>query len=191
MRNVILLLISALSLVGASPAALPQFATQPLMATAAARESNVDSQWYLPKSTGRASLPLQGKVVGEFHPPEKRWMAGHRGIDIAGNVGSPIYAAASGVVAYAGVINDRPVISLDHGNLRTTYEPVEAVVTQGEKVSAGQMIGILMSGHCPQVACLHWGAKKPEDVYLDPRLLLHGHSVLIGPNPALEHARRK
>ena len=57
--------------------------------------------------------------------------------------------------------------------LRTTYEPVTPLVPAGARVTAGQPIGILLSGHdgCPVSACLHWGLRRGAE-YLDPLLLL-------------------
>ncbi len=56
--------------------------------------------------------------------------------------------------------------------LRTTYRTVRATVRKGDKVTAGQIVGILEpdDGHCPST-CLHWGLRR-ADTYLDPLSLL-------------------
>ncbi len=120
--------------------------------------------------------PLDGKpaVVRPFTPPPRPWLAGHRGVDLAGRAGALVLAAGSGRVVYAGVLAGRGVVSIDHpGGLRTTYEPVLASVRQGDEVGVGSVIGVLEPGHvgCPVAACLHWGLRRGH-TYLDPLLLV-------------------
>ena len=117
--------------------------------------------------------PVPGPVVTRFDPPDETWNAGHRGVDLAGSPGEPVAAAAAGTVTYAGVLAGRGVVVVDHGTVRTTYEPVRATVAVGERVTRGQEIGRLQAGHpsCPGTTCLHWGLRD-GDAYLDPLLLL-------------------
>lgn len=78
-------------------------------------------------------------------------------------------------MSFAGPLAGKPVVVVDHGPTRTTYEPVVAGVAVGDRVSAGQVIGTLQlpSGHCAPVACLHWGwVRNADDAYLDPLLLV-------------------
>jgi murein DD-endopeptidase MepM/ murein hydrolase activator NlpD len=74
---------------------------------------------------------------------------------------------------WAGVLAGRGVVVVDHGDLRTTYEPVAADVPKGGFVFAGDRLGSLQRGHagCPVAACLHWGLLRGEE-YLDPMSLL-------------------
>jgi murein DD-endopeptidase MepM/ murein hydrolase activator NlpD len=75
---------------------------------------------------------------------------------------------------FAGRIAGRGVVSVAHtGGLRTTYEPVDAVVHAGDPVTVGQSLGVLAAGHpgCPAAACLHWGLRRGA-LYLDPLALL-------------------
>jgi murein DD-endopeptidase MepM/ murein hydrolase activator NlpD len=120
--------------------------------------------------------PLTGdlRVTRPFQPPPTRYAAGHRGVDLAGSPGQPVVAAGSGTVTWAGVLAGRGVVVITHGDLRTTYEPVAAQVTNGQPVSAGARIGSLQPGHpgCPVAACLHWGLLRGDE-YLDPMLLLN------------------
>lgn len=119
------------------------------------------------------SKPISGPVVTRFDPPDETWNAGHRGVDLAGTVGDRVGAAASGTVTYAAVLAGRGVVVVDHGTVRTTYEPVVATVSVGQPVTRGQEIGRLQAGHpsCPGSTCLHWGLRE-GDAYLDPLLLL-------------------
>jgi murein DD-endopeptidase MepM/ murein hydrolase activator NlpD len=105
-----------------------------------------------------------------FAPPTVAWSSGHRGVDLVAKPGEAILAVASGTVAFAGSIAGKPVVSIDHGSVRTTYEPVVSSVHVGERVARGQVIGVLgAGGHCR--GCLHWGLREGRS-YLDPLLLL-------------------
>jgi murein DD-endopeptidase MepM/ murein hydrolase activator NlpD len=130
------------------------------------------------------TAPLPGlSVTRAFDPPASVYGPGHRGVDLAGAPGAPVLAAGDGVVAFAGSVAGRPVVSVDHpGGLRTTYEPVEPAVGAGQQVRAGSVIGVLAAGHagCPAAACLHWGLRRGE-AYLDPLLLLRPPRIRLLP----------
>lgn len=128
-------------------------------------------------------LRPEPEVVRDFEPPDQVWAPGHRGVDLGSVAGAPVHAAAEGVVAFAGRVVDRPVVSIDHPDgIRTTYEPVDPAVRAGEHVVAGAVIGHLTQAdtgpHCDS-DCLHWGARTGPDEYLDPLLLLGGGPVVI------------
>lgn len=133
-----------------------------------------------PAMVGPVPGPLS--VAAAFDPPARRWLPGHRGVDLAAEPYSPVLSPADGTVSFAGAVAGRPVLSIDHGGgLRTTYEPVAADVRVGDVVTAGARIGRLLAGHpgCPAVACLHWGARVAsggpsgdDDDYVDPLALL-------------------
>jgi murein DD-endopeptidase MepM/ murein hydrolase activator NlpD len=138
----------------------------------------------------RAVAPLDGVVVREFDPPEQSWLAGHRGVDVAGQVGDLVVAAAAGQVRFAGPVAGRPVVSIAHGTLVTTYEPVTPLVAAGDLVEAGAVIGRLEAGHCGTLACLHWGLKEAT-TYLDPRSLLSQTTVRLIPVAAVTELERQ
>jgi murein DD-endopeptidase MepM/ murein hydrolase activator NlpD len=121
-------------------------------------------------------------VVGEFAPPGTPYGAGHRGVDLAGEAGQDVRAAAPGRVTFAGALAGRGVVVVDHGTTRTTYEPVDAVVRVGEVVVAGTRIGTLerFGSHCWPSACLHWGLIEGS-TYLDPLSLLGAAPVRLLP----------
>jgi hypothetical protein len=135
--------------------------------------------------------PLDGApaVSRPFAAPAHRYAAGHRGADLPSAPGAVVRAAGDGRVSYAGLVAGRGVVVVVHGDLRTTYEPVRAVVDVGSLVAAGEVIGVLDAGHagCPLVACLHWGLRRGDD-HLDPvRLVAPGPVRLLpldGPAPA-------
>lgn len=138
---------------------------------------------------GAAVLPLVGPAVRAFDPPGQPWLAGHRGVDLLGTEGTAVAAAMAGRVAFAGSVAGRGVVVVLHGELRTTYLPVQPLVEVGAVVSAGTVIGLLRSGHgCPGGLCLHWGLKRGEQ-YLDPLSLLGPAPVRLLPAAAVSQVR--
>ena len=133
--------------------------------------------------------PLDGPldVVRPFEPPATRWGPGHRGVDLGAFDGAIVGAAGAGTVTYAGTLAGRGVVTVTHGALRTTYEPVDPLVVVGEHVSAGEAIAMLEPGHAGTElpdAVLHWGLLRGE-TYLDPLLLLgRGPARLVPVPPA-------
>jgi len=130
-----------------------------------------------PAEASRWRPPLSGslRVLAPFAPGAANWDPGHRGVDLAASPDTWVLAAGSGRVVYAGDLAGRGVVSLDHGGLRTTYEPIDPIVSVGEQVFAGEVIGRLAAtgSHC---RCLHWGLKRGS-TYFDPMRLL-GRIVL-------------
>lgn len=137
----------------------------------------------------RFDWPLRPRpaVVRTFDAPTPNWNRGHRGVDLAGSPGQPVYAAGAGTVVFAGELAGRPVVSISHaGGLRTSYEPVQPSVLAGQLVEQGGVIGVLLAGHpdCPAVACLHWGAMwGPASAanYVDPLGLLATTPIRLKP----------
>ncbi len=129
----------------------------------------------VPVPADRGVWPLSPRpaVVETFDPPQVRWGAGHRGVDLAGSAGQTVRSTLPGTVAFAGRIAGRGVVVVDHGDRRTTYEPVAATVPLGQAVDRGEPIGRLElhGSHCFPSACLHWGLRSGDD-YLDPLTLI-------------------
>jgi murein DD-endopeptidase MepM/ murein hydrolase activator NlpD len=150
-----------------------------VVCSAPARADRFRLQWPL-----RSGVPV---VCRTFDPPERDWQPGHRGVDLAGAPGQPVYAAGAGTVVFAGLLADRPVVSVAHpGGLRTSYEPVAATVRPGQLVTASSALGRLAPGHpgCPAPACLHWGAMwgpAARADYVDPLGLLVTTPVRLKP----------
>jgi len=148
--------------------------------------------------TGLAALPLPAgaalpapsgwpleprpEVVRGFEPPPKPWLAGHRGLDLAGSPGQQVLSATPGTITYAGQLASLGVVVVSQGPIRTTYEPVVASVRTGATVKAGQPIGRLSAAgsHCSPAVCLHWGLRRGEE-YLDPLSLLTSGPVRLLP----------
>ena len=121
-------------------------------------------------------------MAAPFDPPTSAYAAGHRGVDLDGSPGDAVVSALTGTVTTAGWIGGMPVVVVSHGELRTTYQPVEATVGVGSVVAAGEPIGTLaaVGSHCAPAACLHWGLKRGEE-YLDPMSLLGPRRVRLLP----------
>jgi murein DD-endopeptidase MepM/ murein hydrolase activator NlpD len=126
-----------------------------------------------PRLPSPAGWPLTGspEVISGFDPPDQNYDRGHRGVDLAARTGEPVLATAAGIVVFAGAVGGRGVVSIDHGPVRTSYEPVSPAVRAGQPVRLGQPIGRVSSGgHCTG-RCLHWGLRQGVS-YIDPLLLL-------------------
>lgn len=107
-------------------------------------------------------------VLRPFDPPPKPWLSGHRGVDLDFGAGTQVLSPAAGTVSFAGVVVDRPVITIDHGGgLRSSFEPVESTLAVGAAVARGEVIGTVLPGHCPAAQCLHWGVREGEN-YVNP-----------------------
>src|ERR1700754_964740 len=111
----------------------------------------------------RLDWPLRPRpeVVRMFDAPSPDWNPGHRGVDLPGTPGQPVYAAGIAIVVFAGLVARRTVEVLAHpGGLHTSYEPVRAAVRIRQQVTAETVLGELAAGHagCRSAACLHWGA---------------------------------
>ncbi len=94
-------------------------------------------------------------------------MAGHRGVDL-GSSDRSVLSPADGVVVFVGIVVDRPVLTIDHGDgLLSSFEPVAASVAEGDPVRAGQEVGrISTEPHCPSL-CVHWGVRENGE-YVNP-----------------------
>jgi len=103
---------------------------------------------YVASGSGAMIWPLNGPITSEFgwrtHPifGTQRY---HSGLDIGGDYGLPIAAAASGTVIHAGWISGYGyTVIIDHGGgITTLYGHNESLlVGEGESVSQGQTIAL-------------------------------------------------
>jgi murein DD-endopeptidase MepM/ murein hydrolase activator NlpD len=91
--------------------------------------------------------PVSGPVTSGFG---WRWGRMHEGIDIGAACGTPIRAAASGTIVYAGWMDGYGnIVVIDHGGgMGTAYAHQSAIYIGGGSVSQGQTIGAVGStGH--------------------------------------------
>jgi len=122
------------------------------------------------------SKPVTGSGVFMW-PVQARFLSGfdfssdHPGIDIAAGMGSPVYAADSGVISMEG--NDDSsygnVIEIDHGNgFSTVYAHLSVIEVQACKsVYAGQRIGLAGKTGNADGAHLHFEVIQDGE-YIDP-----------------------
>ncbi|HEY8491547.1 MAG TPA: peptidoglycan DD-metalloendopeptidase family protein [Dehalococcoidia bacterium] len=93
--------------------------------------------------------PTQGVTVsgGEFGAPRGgRYYSYHTGLDLANKTGTPVVAAATGIVTHAGPEGTYGnSVVINHGNgYVTRYAHLSSVnVAAGQSVSAGQLIGLM------------------------------------------------
>ncbi|MCJ7725837.1 MAG: M23 family metallopeptidase, partial [Acidimicrobiia bacterium] len=109
--------------------------------------------------------PVGGDVVQGFEPQGA--YAGHWGVDLAAAPGTPVRAAAPGVVTFAGPVAGRLTVTVLHGGgVRSSYSYLSEIVTGfGSPVAAGEVIG--RSGLDHGAAVLHLSLRV-GDRYVDP-----------------------
>ena len=136
-----------------------------------------------PSGVARAgdwTWPVVGVVIRGYDPPDSPYGSGHRGIDIAAPIGTPVHSAAAGTVTFAGRVGGHLFVTVNHGGgLVSTYSWLsELRVARNDVVTAGQVIALSGPGH-PGVlpAHLHFGAKL-DGAYVDPFDYLSPGSVV-------------
>ena len=86
------------------------------------------------------------------------------------------YAPADGIISFAGSVGGKSVVSVNHGDLVSTFEPAHTEGVAGTAVRRGDVIGEVggASDHCDG-RCLHWGVRRVRlqnegtaTTYLDP-----------------------
>jgi hypothetical protein len=110
--------------------------------------------------------PVDATIVDHFRPPATPYGAGNRGIDYETATGTPIRAAADGVVDFAGPVGTGLHVVVAHPDgLRTSYSFVASVeVVRGQRVSQGDVVAT-------SAGTFHFGVRD-GDTYLDPELIL-------------------
>lgn len=129
--------------------------------------------------TVRYRPPVDAPVSDPFRAPSRPYGPGNRGLEYATLPNSVARAIGPGVVAFAGPVAGRLVVSLVHPDgLRSALTGLATVqVTVGEVVRTGDPLGLTGS-------VLHVGVRRGR-TYLDPaRLFLPARAVLV-PVPGL------
>jgi len=100
-----------------------------------------------------------------------------------------VRAIGPGRVAFVGDVARTPTVSIEHDDppWTSTYQPVEALVVEGDRVEMGTLIGHLAAHgfHCSR-SCLHLGLRRPAwdardamtDPYVDPWAWIERRPVL-------------
>nr|WP_228501234.1 M23 family metallopeptidase [Nocardioides agariphilus] len=96
-------------------------------------------------------LPVQGYHLTARFGQYGLWSSYHTGLDFAGPSGSPIYAIANGTISsasYDGAYGNKTVETLEDGTEIWYCHQTSFVVSSGETVHAGELIGYTGStGH--------------------------------------------
>ena len=102
------------------------------------------------------------RVIRDFQAPQTPWGPGHRGVDLSAD--SPgVRAPASGWISFQGHVAGRGVVTITTSQgWQISMEPVESELPHGEWVGAGQDLGQLQPGHCPEL-CLHLGLRIGDE----------------------------
>lgn len=133
-------------------------------------------------AAARWAWPLAAvSMTKPYSAPANAYGPGHRGIDLAAEPGTAVTAPADGVVWFSGVVVDRPVLTLDHGDgVLSSYEPLDSRLSAGDVVHRGDSLGVVDSGgHC-SADCLHIGVRVDKE-YVSPLLFFARvpHAVLL------------
>ena len=118
-------------------------------------------------AAGHYEPPVSESIVDHFRAPLTPYGPGNRGIDYATTPGEVVRAAADGEVVFAGRVGlSQHVVVLHPDGLRTSYSFLAGIdVRRGDHVAQGDVVG--RAGEE-----LHFGARTPDDRYLDPEVLL-------------------
>ncbi|MGK7912556.1 MAG: peptidoglycan DD-metalloendopeptidase family protein [Synechococcus sp.] len=130
--------------------------------------------------------PVTGSISSRYG---WRWGRMHRGLDIAGPVGTPIEAAMDGVVSFAGW--DRGGygyrVDISHPNGMTTLyaHGQQILVDVGDRVSRGQSIMTRGSTGRSTGPHLHFEIRR-NGVAVDPETMLNGSRPVASENGTTE-----
>jgi murein DD-endopeptidase MepM/ murein hydrolase activator NlpD len=131
---------------------------------------------YLPGDRERFNgymWPAKGKLSSGFG---WRWGKMHKGIDIAGPVGTPVYAAASGEVVSAGWSSGGygNLVKLKHSNGSITFyaHNSKVIVSTGQNIKQGQQIAEMGSTGFSTGSHLHFEIHPNGKSAVNPMTLL-------------------
>jgi Peptidase family M23 len=138
--------------------------------------------------------PVRGEVVGAFRvAPQAPFARGQRrGIDVAAAPGTPVRAACSGRVSFAGALPHRGrAVTVRCGGLVATYLRLGRLdVRRGDHAATGRRLGMLDPS-----GSLRLGARRAGDRggYVDPLALLGdprpAAPPALGPSPPRRRPR--
>lgn len=124
-------------------------------------------------------MPTSGTITSGYG---WRWGRMHKGIDIAAPVGTPIVAAAPGVVVYArwnsGGYGNLVDIQHPDGSLTRYGHNSQILVQEGQQVGQGEAIALVGStGRSTGPHC-HFEIHNPQGIAINPASML-GQSVAV------------
>ena len=131
------------------------------------------SGWLVPCSYTKLTSPF-----GNRDTPTAGASTFHKGVDLAGPEGTPIYASRSGVVTVATHSKSAGnYVTINHGDgFSSVYmHMTKYVVKKGAAVSAGQLIGYMGSTGISTGPHLHFGITK-DGTYVNPANYVNLHA---------------
>jgi murein DD-endopeptidase MepM/ murein hydrolase activator NlpD len=120
--------------------------------------------------------PASGAVTSPYGRQRRHEV--HRGIDIDGETGDPVVAAALGTVTHAGpamkgYTGYGNLVVIDHGTYTTAYGHLSRVdVVEGQVVPAGEMIGAIGRSGIATGSHLHFEVRV-DGKAVDPATIFH------------------
>ncbi|MCW5746555.1 MAG: M23 family metallopeptidase, partial [Alphaproteobacteria bacterium] len=175
--------------------------TRLLTATIYDRNSRGQVWWFAPKGQPEGffdehgnrlgdagmALPIEGSHISSPFGVRRlgRWAAFHNGIDIAGRYGTPIIAAADGVVDYTGWYYNygRTVRIVHSDSMATSYSHMSSFapgVRPGVRVHKGQLIGYVGSTGRSTGPHLHF-CVLVDGNFVNPAPYVSGGGGRLGP----------
>ena len=146
----------------------PTETTQPPETTAPPETTQPAAEsWMVPCYYVKLTSPF-----GEREAPTGGASTFHQGVDLAGPEGTPIYASRSGTVTIAKYSNSAGYyVTINHGDgFSSIYmHMTNYVVSVGQKVSRGQLIGYMGSTGISTGSHLHFGIAL-NGTYVNPAL---------------------
>ena len=140
----------------------------------------------LQQSVLKNMLPNSSPINAAFNSSSYGWRidpfngnkAFHEGLDFSADTGTPIYAAASGIVTTAEQTPDYGnIVKVDHGfGLETRYAHASKLLVKvGDRVAKGQIVALVGSTGRSTGPHLHYEIRLNGNV-LDPRKYLNASS---------------
>ncbi len=128
--------------------------------------------WRVPCSYTKLTSPF-----GNRESPTAGASTNHQGVDLAGPEGTPIYASRGGTVTIAKFSSSAGYyVTINHGDGYSTIymHMTRYVVSKGDKVSGGQLIGYMGSTGISTGPHLHWGVMY-NGTYVNPANYVYLH----------------
>ncbi|MFI6229784.1 peptidoglycan-binding protein [Micromonospora echinospora] len=138
------------------------------------------------------SNPTLGTLTSGYQTPSR---PGHLGWDVANSQGTPVYAVAAGTVrdirtgSYPGDPTSGPLpgrtgnsVHIDHADSYFSYygHLHRVLVSDGQRVSCGQLIGLMGTTGNSTGPHLHFEIHRPRLTSTDPRTFLANRGISLG-----------
>ncbi|MQA12782.1 MAG: peptidoglycan DD-metalloendopeptidase family protein [Pseudonocardiaceae bacterium] len=146
---------------------------------AAEREAAADGASQLPVSAGEVVRPASGELTSGFG---SRWGSSHNGIDIANEIGTPIYSTTDGIVVESGPASGFGMwVQVEHpDDTISVYGHIhDSLVSEGQQVKAGEQIATMGNRGQSTGPHLHFEIWQNGDEKINPLSWLQQYGVDI------------